>query len=751
MFKQIVLATTFLLFLLVSIVFGDLKDTNSGSLTIYDRNQKVLFHESEGNNQFGSDSADHIPYRLLSSSLVTEDQRFWTHMGIDPIGLARAVWEIATFRFPGSGGSTISQQVSRNLLGINRSRNILNKAEDVFLAIYLEKNYNKDAISKYYFNHINYGGNVLGITSASEQFFNTSIDNLDWSQATSLASLIKNANQINNLPHLESRQNYIGKLLLTHHLLSADEAANIKLPTIHTAKIAISAPHFVYFVLHTLEEQYGRDFWHGHIVKITTTLDLDLYKKTLDITKEELGALSEKNVHNSSTIVLDNTTGEILSYVGNSDFFDDKHAGAVDMVQALRQPGSALKPFVYLATILEGWGSGTVLYDIPSRFLTSNETPYTPLNYDLDFHGPVTMRQALANSYNIPAVKALAFVGIPKVKKLLEDFGIDTLSQADDYYGLSLALGSGEVRLYQLANAYRTLANKGAYTEPQFLQKILIDNTNMPLREKQVMTTDNSSMGQSTDIITNILSDTKARAPEFEEYNALTFSYPVAAKTGTSRNFHDNWTVGYSQDYTIGVWTGNSDGSAMEQVSGISGAGPIFQRVMRSLPTPKSQDRFRMASDIAHTTICLPSGLLPSAYCQHTIEELFLPGKQPKEQDTWYQKDGLHLPTELSTWQQKFSNTLLSQSGINIIKPQEKDVFQFDAEIPDEQEKIPCQILAPKLTAIKILLNQKLISQNPNVCILPKTPGNYTLTVEGINNMHQLQQKNVHYSVTPAH
>ncbi|MBP6085094.1 penicillin-binding protein 1C [Candidatus Gracilibacteria bacterium] len=741
----LVMTTSFVITTAIILAAQD-HTSNNGEITINDRNGKQLMRLSTDSERQRSVSLEEIPRRIILGTLVAEDQRFFTHHGIDSLALLRAGKDAILAGKVVSGASTISQQVARNILGINRDRTYINKIEEIIVSIIIEKLSTKATIITYYLNQAFYGNNSYGIEQAAQTYFQTPLANLDWNQITLLVALPQNANYLNpytNINAVRKRQITIAEQLHKKHLINREELASITAapPTLAAPQSTIIAPHFSYAVIATLEEQYGQDFWHQHQVVVTTTLDRDLYQQQKAVISHELEKIADKNVHNAASIMIDNQTGNIMSYIGNQDYFDTAHQGAVDMVQAKRQPGSALKPFIYLGTILfKGLGTGSIFYDVPTQFQTSQDTPYTPLNYDLEYHGPVTMREALANSYNIPAVQALEKIGSNQGLSLLQRFGISSLTETSDHYGLSLALGSGEVSLLELTNAYRGLANQGTVSSTNMITSVVIDGKETSLPRQQtiepVFTT--PQLKAAITMITDILSDNQARLAEYGENNVLDFGKKIAAKTGTSRNFHDNWTVGYSKHYTVGVWVGNSDGSAMQQISGIAGAGPIFHGIMvgHNLQALPPNDM----SLITPLTICLPSGLLPTQYCNHRSQELFLTGQQPTTPDTWYQKDGLHLPSELSFWQQRF--TTKAQPGLQIIKPHHGDDFQLDAEIPLVSQSIPCQIAANQVSDLRVMLNGKLISTT-TACALPLDPGQYQLTVTGV-----VAQKRVERSIT---
>ncbi len=722
----------------------------SGSITINDHSGKPLMTLDNESKRQSFITFEEIPVRVILSTLAAEDQQFFEHHGIDGLATLRAIKDNLTQGKITSGASTISQQVARHLLGINRARTYLNKAEEIATSVALEQVYTKPDIITYYLNHAFYGNNSYGIQQAALTYFESPLTNLDWNQITLLAALPQNANYLNpynNMVAVRKRQIIIAERLGEREIISRDELKSIKttIPHLSSSQTAITAPHFSYFIIQQLEDRYGKEFWQNHQVTITTTLDRDLYQQQREIIDHELEKINDKGVHNAASIMIDNQTGNVLSYIGNKDYFDTKHNGAVDMVQAKRQPGSALKPFIYLGTILfKGLGTGSVFFDVPTQFQTNQDTPYTPLNYDLDYHGPVTMREALANSYNIPAVQALEKIGGDQAIGLLQKFGITTLSEGSNHYGLSLALGSGEVTLAELANAYRSLANQGTFSPLRSITSIRIDGeekiAEFTSTNKTLTSFTNAKLKAAISMITDIISDNDARLTEFGENNVLDFGKKIAAKTGTSRNFHDNWTLGYSKNYTVGVWVGNSDGTAMQQISGITGAGPIFHGLMTTSDLQPLPD---LSPEMITTiTICLPSGLLPTQYCSHQSKEQFLSSQIPTEYDTWYQKDGLHLPGELSFWQQRF--TTKSQPGLQIVSPHDHDVFRIDPELPLASQKIPCSIFADQVSNLQIMLNDKVIS---NTCTLPLQAGQYHLVVRG-TIANQPIEHSLNYSIT---
>ncbi len=523
-------------------------------------------------------------------------------------------------------------------------------------------------------------------------------------------------------------------------------------------RIDIRAPHFILWLRSSRPELFekGED--------IRTTIDLSLQTEIEKIIANKLSLLQEKNVTSAAAVVLDAKNGDILAMIGSADYFDAQHDGAVNVALAPRQPGSSVKPFTYALALQDDWTAATTVADVESRFWTQEGNPYTPRNYDFGYHGLVKLREALANSYNIAAVKVLEHVGVGRLLSFMREAGISTLSQDPQHYGLALTLGDAEVRLIDLAQAYAIFPRGGATLGTR---SVLAD----PVEKGRRILNPSAAW-----LITDILSDDQARIAEFGEGGALSFDFPVAAKTGTTRNSRDNWTVGFTPDRIVGVWVGNADNSPMRDTSGITGAGPIFHDAMLAASAHTSKAGFARPADIVELDVCKLSGKLPTAYCPHTIREKFIEGTEPKQSDDIYRevsidtRSGLlgegcesrytrrevfaFFPPELRKWAREngwkeapairsplcgtSGDSPVSSANLTITRPSNGDTFRLDPMIPDAQENIILEARAADGThSAQWLIDGKIIGtgQAPDFRMQwhPPKEGKYQLSVRSGN------------------
>lgn len=553
------------------------------SVKIYDRNKKLLFElsdEKTGRKSFIE--FEKIPQNLKNAFIAIEDKRFYEHSGVDFSAILRAIWQNVSSGGIVSGGSTITQQAVRNIIGVNKKRTFFQKAKESVIALKISKFFDKDEIFEIYLNSIYFGGLAYGVESASWQYFDKSAINLDLAEAAFLAGIPQSPNKyypFKNFDAAKKRQAEVLAAMLKNKLINQTEysqAAEEKITIKRSSRWSKKAPHFVNFVLQFFQEENAS----GLPKKIVTTLDYGMQERVENILKSDITFLAKYNIENAAVIVLDPKNGDILCMIGSVDYSNTSINGEVNVTTSLRQPGSSIKPLIYALALERGWSANTVIADEPVSYVTADGTSYAPKNFDLLYHGNVTLAAALAQSLNIPAVKTLNFVGISSFLQAVKTFGIKTLDKSSDYYGLSLALGSGEVKLLELVNAYSVFANDGKRADVRF-----IDTEGASLgsvRDEKRLPHD-VIQPSTAKTISAILSSNELRMPAFGEENPLKFSFPVAAKTGTTRNFRDNWTIGYTDDYAVGVWVGNSNGQFMEGVSGISGAGPIFYKIMNML------------------------------------------------------------------------------------------------------------------------------------------------------------------------
>lgn len=625
------------------------------SSRILDRNGRLLYEVIDPNGGGHTPiPLSEIPLACRQATIAAEDANYFTHPGVDLTGILRALWINLQGGETLAGGSTITQQVARNLLldpEEASERTLTRKLRESILAWRLAKSYSKEEVLALYLNQTYYGNMAYGIEAAAHNYFSKSAAELDLAECALLAGLPQAPalfDPLTNPAAAQEKQDLVLGLMVKQAVLAPDEAERAKNEPLSFAAVPfpIEAPHFVSFVWGRLEARLGSDLIRAGGLVVTTTLDLDLQRSAETILRRHLDHLQSpspgqpaRNVHNGGLVTLVPHTGEILAMVGSPDYFDASIAGAVNAVLAPRQPGSALKPFTYAAAFSqpEPWTPATVLLDVRTAFPTREGDPYVPLNYDRTFHGPVSIRQALACSYNIPAVKTLQFVGLDALVKLMRDLGVTTFEQADRF-GLSLTLGGGEMRLLELTAAYGALANGGFRVEPVFVLGITGAQGAVSIPQSSVLKGGEPIINsQVAWLITDILSDDVARAPSFGRGSVLRLSRPAAVKTGTTTDWRDNWTVGYTPDLVTGVWVGNADNSPMEQVSGVTGAGPIWHDFMETALLGRPALRFSRPEGLVQAELCAASGKLPTELCPHRTREWFIEGTVPTEPDDWYQ------------------------------------------------------------------------------------------------------------------
>ncbi len=647
---------------------------------IYDRHGQVLsetFDPNLGRREIVPLKAI-SPY-LIAATIATEDANFYQHPGFDPMGIARVFWQAAHNQRFVSGGSTITQQLVKNVL-LSPERTWQRKLKEIVLAIEINRRYKKETILEIYLNQIYYGNHAYGIESAAETYFGKKAADLTLAEAALLAGLPQAPSYYDpytNPRRAKARQETVLNLMVRHGYLTQKEAtaAATEKITYVQPKYDFQAPHFVLYVRQLLEKDpdIGPELLDRGGLQIYTTLDLDLQKKVQKIAQERIAKLAGHNVNNAAVVVLQPKTGEILVMLGSVDYRNADIDGQINMALVPRQPGSSIKPITYLANFAlkkDYWTPATPILDVKTEFPDGQgKPPYVPVDYDRKEHGIVTARAALANSYNIPAVKALQHIGIPAFLRLAKKMGITTLTRPD--YGLSLTLGGGEVPLTQMVGAFSVLANDGIYRQPIAIEcirdqsgrllKVYSQHPTNPACTKQGEKPTVSWLGrrnmavpprrvvdpQYVYLITSILSDNKARLPAFGVHNPLYLGpdHPAAAKTGTTNDFRDNWTLGYTPNLVVGVWVGNADYSTMKHISGVTGAGPIWRDVMLTALGNKPTEDFAVpvgkngAPLVVQKPVCPPSGIEAGNSCPESRLEWFAVDRlPPSPKESWYHK-----------------------------------------------------------------------------------------------------------------
>jgi penicillin-binding protein 1C len=582
------------------------------SLRVVDRNGIVLRefpNDQQGRGAWCAIGDIAIPLQL--ATIAVEDRRFSLHPGVDPIAVLRSVADnIRAMQFR-SGGSTLTQQVIRNVY--HGPRTVTTKIVEMWDALRLERMMTKSQVLEQYLNRAPYGNQLYGVEAAARWYFGKPAREVSLAEAAFLAGLPNSPTALNphkNLNAALARQRKVLHCLIDQQRITQEEydRALAQPVQIIPPEAHFRAPHVAAMVA-----SLGAD---GGTV--TTTIDYPLQQQVQWIARGHLRKLLPKNVHNSAIVVIENSTGEIRALLGSADFFDSTHQGQVNGVLAQRQPGSAIKPFMYTLTLEHGLTPASILADIPTA-LPDHHGDYVPENYDRRFHGPVRLRTALACSYNVPAVRAFQTIGKPLLLEKLRELGFSSMDENPEFYGYGLTLGNAEVSLLELTTAYMSLANGGVWKPA-----LLLPEGGAGAPGHRVYT------AAAAYLITDILKDGVARRPAFG--SNFHFPFPCAVKTGTTKDYKDNWTVGYTSRYTVGVWVGNFDGQRMRQVSGVSGAGPIFTDVimfMHSPPYGLPSGEFSVPEHLTQRTVCARSGKVPTRLCEKTINEWFIDGMEP--------------------------------------------------------------------------------------------------------------------------
>lgn len=660
----IVLSSLFYFFILRDLPLPTRLSSSSTpqSSQIFDRNGKLLYTIFDKKNQTFIPLSQ-IPQNLQNATIAIEDKGFYQHGAVDIRGIARA-FVSTVFHQQIQGGSTLTQQLVKNSL-LTQEQTIPRKVKEIILAFATELIYSKKQILEMYLNQTPYGGTAYGVEAASELYFGKPAKNLDLAESALLAGLPQSPTQYSPFgSHPEEgrdRQIEVLKAMQEQGYISKDQEQKAMKETLDYKRISnsIQAPHFVLFIKDLLTQKYGDKVVEEGGLKVITTLDLDLQNAAQASVAAEINDLPKYyRVSNGAAMVVQPGTGEILAMVGSKDYFDSSIDGNVNVPLSLRQPGSSIKPINYAAGIANGYTAATPFIDEPTCFPNQGGKEYCPVNYDGKFHGVVEMRTALANSFNIPAVKMLKANGISTMIATASAMGISTFTHPEKY-GLSLTLGGAEVSMYEMMEAYSDFANQGYRIPLQPILKVTDKNGKTlenytppasPIMGKRVL-----PEGVAY-IISDILSDNNARALEFGEHSSLYIpGQTVAVKTGTTNDIKDNWTFGYTPSYVVGTWVGNNDNSPMSGlVSGITGAAPIWHDIMSYILENKPVQPFDRPSNIVQKSVCSDTGALPDANNKcPTRMEYFIKGKEPvnyvSQKNTWVDKNTQDLPAKGQT------------------------------------------------------------------------------------------------------
>lgn len=619
---------------------------NSTKNVYYDKNGEVIY-ESFGAAEPELVSLSDVPQKIIDAALASEDSDFYRHGAIDPTGLARAaliniknsdergikkLLDLFNEEEYSQGGSTITQQLVKNMY-LSNERSFDRKIREIVYAFEIEKRYSKDEILEMYLNNVYFGEQAIGIVNASRIFYGKEIDELNLGEISMIIGLPAAPSRLSPISGdfvaAKERQRYVLSQMYYNNKITLEEAQKASQTTLyfgHPEKTAESKyPYFVDYVTEAVKEKVGEEAFNGGGLRIYTTLDPKIQKTVEQAAEKHIASLRGRNVTNAAAMVLDNETGEILAMMGGLNYEQSK----VNVVTSKRQPGSSFKPVVYTAGLLNNYTAASRLVDKKVNF--GGIPPYIPRNYDGGYRGYVTIRTALANSLNVPAVEMTKLVGVGEVLKTAEMLGIDSLDK-DREYGLSIGLGSGEVKLLDMVRAYSTFANGGQRPNPTAIIRITDGNDNEIYKQPTVK--DDVLDARIAYIMTSILSDNNARRMVFGTNSLLQLGKrPVAAKTGTTDSFADNWTLGFTPQYTVGVWVGNNDHSVMRNLPGLQGAAPIWNAIMKGIHADKEVMEFKKPEGLVEAWINPATGLPASSKKRPNVLEYFMPGTAPAKNE----------------------------------------------------------------------------------------------------------------------
>jgi membrane peptidoglycan carboxypeptidase len=702
---------------------------------IFDRNGQLLYEiidQSEGDRQWAK--LPQVSKFLTCATVAIEDKTFWDNQGFDVRGIARAA--VQTLQGGRQGGSGITQQVIKNVVlppeersGPKRTTQV--KIKEVLLSAELTRRYEKEQILEWYVNTNFYGNLAYGIEAAAKTYFGKSAADLTLAEAAMIAPIPQSPrkNPFTNPVAAKDRQELVLDLMVERSKFGVRDcnvtpqmAADAKRDQLRlankTERFGIKAPHFSVYArdraVDLLADQRGigveaaTELVNRGGLKITTSLDLTIDDEVRRIANEQIAKLQaeQKNANNASVVVIRQGTGEILAMVGSIDFYNRNIDGEFNVATGLRQPGSSFKPITYLELLRQGSTPATFFWDVRKTFDSGTDVPYVPENYDRKYHGPVRLRNALARSYNIPAVEALERAGIGNVIRLAQKLGITDLDRGLQYYGLALTLGGGEVKLLDMTYAYATIANGSTMIgapRPKDLKKagfrdldpvsiLRIEDTNgavlydfKPAINPDLIGPDSKKLSY---LLWDIMSDPQARAAAFGLPSVLDLDNQrqAAVKTGTTNDYKDNWTLGFTTDFTVGVWVGNTDNSAMSKgVSGLTGAAPIWKNTMEYLHRSVPPRAFEQPEGLEESFVCLIDGLLSNGVCP-AGRELFLPGTKPTRASTVVQK----FPINRETQKLALPGTppeLVEEKLMYVFPPQAADWYASLSD--DEKQQYP--------------------------------------------------------------
>ncbi|MEN6479234.1 MAG: PBP1A family penicillin-binding protein [Anaerolineales bacterium] len=601
------------------------------TMRILDRDGELLYEviDPTGGKRLLVTYGD-LPQDLIDAVVSTEDSSFFINPGFSPTAIVRAL--LANLRAGDitQGGSTITQQLVKMTL-LSDEQTLERKIKEAILAAEITRRYSKEEILELYLNEVYLGNLSYGVAAAAETYFGKEVSALTLPESALLAGMLQSPYLYDPYTRPEAakarRDTVLRMMLLDGRITMQEfsEATNTPIAVVSPTAV-MQAPHFVLLVRQELEKQYGSEALYTSGWDVYTTLDLTLQRQAEQVVSAGVAGLAVHNASNGALVAIDPRSGDVLAMVGSADFNNEAISGQVNMAVSPRQPGSAIKPITYLVALERGWTASTMLMDVSQQFPDGANPPYVPHNYDETEWGPISLRDALANSRNIPAVATLNLIGLPNMISAAERLGITTFTRPD--YGLSLTLGGGEATLLEMTGAYAVLANNGRAVKPQLMRRIA-DRQGRTIWSAPEPTALQIVDPRHAYLLTDILDDDEARRRTFGANNPLELPFPAAVKTGTTNDYRDSWTIGYTPELAIGVWVGNNDYTPMDQLSGARGAALIWHEAMLTMLGSGPRQAFARPEGLVELEICPVSGQVRTANCPAGHTELFLAENTP--------------------------------------------------------------------------------------------------------------------------
>ena len=705
-FLVIVPLLSLVLFVAVPIPARRLHPAGFNSIRIYDRNgtllREVLSYDHKTSVWV---PLERVSPWVVKATLLREDRRLLLHPGVDLLALCRAArTNVGQGRIV-SGGSTITMQVAKMVLGLKR-RNIVSKVLEALCALKLELQLSKAQILEIYLNRVPYGFQTYGIEAGARFYLGKGCGQLSLAESCMLATL-PSAPALMNPYAAMDRVAAATRQILTElcangaiDQLTCELALNEPLNLVNR-RVNFEAPHFVDHVLERLRAEDMSD-----VTEVMTTIDLALQQKTEGMLKTTLRSLSGYEVGQGAVLIADAASGEILAMVGSRDYFDAVE-GQVNGCAARRQPGSSMKPFLYALALMSGMRLSDFLPDTIVEFRLRDGTTFAPRNYGERYHGLTRMREALASSFNVGAVYLLDLLGPERFYRLLRQFRFSSLTKGAEHYGLSLGLGAGEVTLLELVNGYRIFARQGVVSEMAYVRGF--KDRDGRTRGSRAATQERVLPTEISYLVTDVLADDAARFKAFGVDNPLRLPFACAAKTGTSKDYRDNWCIGYSRDYVVGVWVGNFSGAPMRGVSGISGAAPLFHDIMIELHRDGFPQAFAAPGGLVRRRICSRTGLLAGPECDNQLEEIFIARNEPTDSCGCGARDNRQ-PRHYAAGHGDRSNGQTSD-GLTIAHPADGDVFKIDPHVSAGSQRIKFSIrAADPVETVRVMLDGAVVA-----------------------------------------